>query len=122
MSGKDKLLAVTPTEGGGHLVSLSPSKILDELEINRIGRDIKELISNGARNLIVDFALVDHLSSSALGMLITIRDQLNSVKGSLKLCNIRPEIYQIFKITSLDRLFSIYPTTAEALEDLSDKP
>jgi len=115
MSEAANLLDVKTVSGGIHLVRLMPSKILDELQINSLGRQLGELIDNGARKVILDFDVVDHLSSSALGVLITTRQILNKVDGSLRLCNIRPDILQVFKITNLDNLFPIYPTVADAL-------
>lgn len=109
------LLAVETADGGVHLVALVPVRILDELEISGIGEGLRTLIDGGARKLVIDFSAVAHLSSSALGMLITVRQQLDEVHGSIKLCNIRPEILEVFKITSLDKLFSIYPSADEAL-------
>jgi anti-anti-sigma regulatory factor len=33
----------------------------------------------------------------------------------LKLSDINPQIFEVFKITRLDRIFEIHPTAAEAL-------
>ena len=35
-------------------------------------------------------------------------------KGKLKLANIRPQIYEVFKITRLNEVFDIYASTTEA--------
>lgn len=115
MSEPTELLTVEETDGGMHLVRLVPSKMLDGLEISAIGDQLTDLIDNGARKMVIDFSSVQYMSSSALGVLITVRQRLNEVNGSVRLCNIRAEIHEVFKITNLDRLFSIFSTAAEAL-------
>ena len=117
MAENDTLLTTNVTDNGVHISKLVPSKILDELQINEIGQQIIALIDKGARKLVLDFSNVDHLSSSALGMLITTKKRLDSVNGSLKLCSIQPQIFQVFQITKLNKLFTIYDTTAEALAE-----
>ncbi|NLX05451.1 MAG: STAS domain-containing protein [Phycisphaerae bacterium] len=118
MSRADELVVVEQTDNGACIARLVPSNVLDELQITGIGRQLTDLVDQGARRLVVDFSRVDHLSSSALGMLITVRQGLSQVKGDMRLCNIRPEIYEVFKITGLDKLFVIQPTVTEALASL----
>ena len=69
--------------------------------------------------LILNFAIVDFLSSAALGKLITLDKKVKAHSGKLKLCNIRPEIYEVFAITKLNKLFDIKTDEAEALAALA---
>lgn len=120
MSEPDELLTVQPADAGVHIAKLVPTKILDEPAISQIGQELAKLVDDGARKLLLDFARVDHLSSSALGMLITLRQNMTTAKGAIRLCNIRDEILQVFKITGLDKLFDIHPTTTEALASFKE--
>ncbi len=110
-----RMLEVIVTDGEVRLVKFVPSRILDEIQINTIGQQVISLIDEGVTKIVFDFSNVDHLSSSALGMLITIKKRLDNVGGTMKLCNIQPQIFQVFKITRLDKLFEIYDTATEAL-------
>jgi anti-sigma B factor antagonist len=47
-------------------------------------------------------------------MLITLDKQVKESKGSLKLSNINPQIYEVFKITRLNKLFDIHEEASEA--------
>jgi anti-sigma B factor antagonist len=38
-----------------------------------------------------------------------VNKKCKEFKINLKLCNIDPEIMQVFKITKLDKIFSIFP-------------
>jgi anti-sigma B factor antagonist len=100
---------------GVQVVKLMPRQILDQLQISEIGLGLKELIDQGTTKILLDFSNVDHLSSASLGMLITTKKQIEVVKGRFKLCSIKPQLFEVFKITRLDKVFSIYKNADEAL-------
>ncbi len=98
------------------VVEFADRKILEELSIAQIGDELSSLIMHRPQvRLVLNFNNVEHLSSAALGMLITLRNQVNEKNGRLKLSNIRPQIYEIFKITQLHKLFEIHETAAQAI-------
>jgi anti-sigma B factor antagonist len=49
-------------------------------------------------------------------MLIKLNNQVQEQAGKLKLSDITPPIYEVFKITRLNKLFEIYGTKEEALD------
>ena len=63
----------------------------------------------------LNFSSVEFLSSAALGKLITLDKKVKVHNSKLKLSNIRPEIYEVFAITKLNKLFDIYDNEADAL-------
>src|SRR5215217_3629792 len=102
------------------VVEFTNNKILDEANIAEIGSSLNSLIdeSDGPR-LLLDFANVDHLSSAALGMLINANNRVKQKNGQLRLTNIKPQIFEVFVITKLNKLFKIHSTRAEALASFS---
>ncbi len=120
MDENQSLLEVKVIDGDVYLSKFLSDKILDEIQINSIGKQVISLIDNNARKVVLDFGNVDYLSSSALGMLITIKKRLDSVGGELKLCNINKQIFQVFELTKLDKLFSIYDTSSQALAGFNE--
>ena len=106
-------------DDGIKLVELTESKILDELGIAEIGRELGELIAQTEKpKIVVDFVNVAHMSSSALGMLITLHKRICEKDGQLRLCEIRSEIYEVFVITRLNEIFRICESRDEAIESL----
>jgi len=102
------------------VVEFEDRKILEELAINQIQEQLSELImSQDAPKLLLNFRKVEHLSSAALGVLITLNKLVNESQGQLVLANIHPQIYEVFKITRLNKLFNIKGTTDEALRAFS---
>jgi anti-sigma B factor antagonist len=98
------------------IVEFTNNKILDEGNITDIGATLGSLIDEvGQPKLLLDFATVDHLSSAALGMLINVNNKIKQKNGQLRLANIKPQIFEVFVITKLNKLFRILPNRAEAL-------
>jgi anti-sigma B factor antagonist len=90
--------------------------ILDEGNIQQIGEEINGLIdSQDKPRLLISFANVDHLSSAALGTLITIHNKVKSRGGQLRLAQIDPQIYEVFVITKLNKLFQIHEDVDKAI-------
>ena len=97
-------------------------KILDEANIQELGQELIQLVDEENRDmLLLNFLNVDFLSSGALGKLIKLEKKVKARAGKLKLCCIRPEIFEVFQITRLDKLFQIYEDEAVALAAFSVK-
>jgi anti-sigma B factor antagonist len=78
-------------------------------------QQLLEVITQGGRNVIVDFSDTTFIDSTTLGVLVGGVKRLRSNDGQLALvCNDR-NITKIFEITGLDRVFTIYGTRDEAV-------
>ena len=98
------------------IVEFTNNRILDEANIADIGSTLNALIDEiDNPKLLLDFSTVDHLSSAALGMLINANNRVKERSGQLRLTNIKPQIFEVFVITKLNKLFRILPSRAEAL-------
>jgi anti-sigma B factor antagonist len=98
------------------IVNFQDASILDTAQIEQIGEQLYDLVDGRARRKIVlDFTKVRFLSSSALGILITLRKKADAIKGQIALCALREEIREVFKITKLEKVFKIYGNEDEAL-------
>ena len=105
--------------GSATVVELIDRKILDEVAILEIGEQLTTLVNQAdVPRLILDFGSVRHLSSSALGMLITLHKRIREKGGLLRLCNIQSAINEIFEITRLSEVFEIVESREAALAGL----
>ena len=99
------------------VVNFEDTAILDTLQVEQIGEALYELVDGKAcRKIILDFTKVQLLSSSALGILITLLKKSSEIKGRVVLCSLRPELRKIFKISRLDKMFEFADNEEEALE------
>ncbi|MEE9296204.1 MAG: STAS domain-containing protein [Phycisphaerae bacterium] len=108
---------ITVTKNDGvNVVEFNDRKILDELSITELGSQLREVAeSESAVKILLNFQNVEHMSSAALGMLITLHKLVQDKQGRLKLSNIQPQIFEVFKITRLNKLFEIHDSAAQAL-------
>ena len=92
-------------------------KILDEGNIQIIGNQLFGLVEDdGRQKIVLDFSNVEYLSSAALGKLITMDKKVKASKGRLRLCSVRPDIYEVFAITKLNKLFDMHEDQEKALD------
>jgi len=101
------------------IVSFVDEKILEEMDIRALQETIMSVIesASGGINMVLDFGNVRFLSSAVLGLLIRISKRIYERDGQLKLCNINPKIYEVFKITRLTKTFDIYKDVDSAVGD-----
>jgi len=98
------------------VVRFRDQKIIEDINIQELGQELFRLVEADHRGkLLLNFSSVDFLSSAALGKLISLDKKVKAHGGVLKLSNIRPEIYEVFAITKLNRLFDIQDDEASAL-------
>lgn len=75
-------------------------------------RDFREAIDNAlaqpdAAEVQVDLGSVDYLDSSALGMLLMLRDRCKSANKAVSLANCRGAVKQVLDIANFSRLFQM---------------
>lgn len=91
-------------------------KILDAASIQEMGEELFALVEKQNRKkLLLDFANVEFLSSAALNKLIVLDKKVKANGGRLKLCELKPEIREVFVITRLTQLFEINENESAAL-------
>ena len=119
MSSAASRLRVTKQDGVAR-IEFVDRNILDEANIQRIEEEIMEIIeAEDEPRVLISFENVDHLSSAALGTLITINTRIREKSGQLRLADIDKQIYEVFVITKLNNLFEIHDTSEQAMSSLA---
>ena len=57
--------------------------------------------------VVIDFTDVEYLDSSALGMLLMLRDRMNSAKKGLTIAGVHGNVKQVLEIANFGQLFHI---------------
>jgi anti-sigma B factor antagonist len=78
-------------------------------------QQLLDVISEGGKDVVVDFSDTTFIDSTTLGVLVGGVKRLRTQEGRLSLVCSDRNITKIFEITGLDRVFAIYPTRDEAL-------
>ncbi|MCK4624640.1 MAG: STAS domain-containing protein [Phycisphaerae bacterium] len=102
--------------GGVVVANFREASILDAQAIEAIGQQLYEIVDEKAqRKILLDFSRVRFLSSSLLGVLISLQKKAQSIKGQVAICSLRKDLKKPFQITHLDKLFKFYDDEEEAL-------
>lgn len=98
------------------VVNFCDASILDTQQVQQIGQELFDLVDKQARRrIILDFDKVRFLSSSALGILITLRKKADAIKAKIMICSLRDDLRKVFKITNLERMFEFHDNEEQAL-------
>jgi anti-sigma B factor antagonist len=73
------------------------------------------LVEAGDRRVVVDLARVEFLDSTGLGVLVGALRRLRGVDGELTLVCAQERLLKIFRITGLDRVFTLYESVDAAI-------
>ena len=99
------------------VVTLMDEKILDAAQISDLEESILPLAGESqGKSLVIDFSNVGFLSSSVLGLLIRLSKRVNETNGQLKLCSLKKQIAEIFRITRLNKIFDIFDDIEAAMK------
>ncbi len=90
------------------VVNFVEHKILNDMVIETVARELYDLAAReDCQNILLNFSGVGFLSSSVLGKLITLNKRMKGKGGRLRLCELRPEIMELFTLTNLTKIFDI---------------
>jgi anti-anti-sigma factor len=98
------------------VVELSLPESLDSGEFDRLNTALlEELALEPDGRWILDWSRLSYMGSSALGLMVNIRQRVKQAGGVLILCGMSPRLLQIFQTCCMERLFTIKPARADAL-------
>jgi serine/threonine-protein kinase RsbW len=89
---------------------------LDAIQTEAALKGVDAAIVDGARKVLLDMAGVTFMSSSGLRALLLMRKELLAHDGELRLCELRPEVQEVFGLTGFTQVFTIHRSRQEALD------
>jgi anti-sigma B factor antagonist len=107
------------SDGKPAVVTFRSASLSEPAEIAAISKQINEFVGRSRPACIIfDFGMVKFFSSQVLGLLLDIRAKLKEYEGEVLISGINPQLYRVFKITSLDKLFRFFPDKEAAIKSL----
>lgn len=113
----------TTEEGGGvQVVHFNDEKIIDDLKIQQIAKEMGEAVDKcEKRRMVINFERVKFMSSAMIGKLILLGNRCKTEQVELKFCSITPNIMEVFKIMKLNKRFDIQDDEAKAIKAFEKK-
>ena len=118
------MAAVKSKEVDGVLiVGFSAGQLLDESVIQQTGKELLEKVAEAeaSKKLLLTFHGVTFMSSAMLGRLVMLQKSCKQKGVDLKVCSISPEIFEVFKITKLNKMFDVHKDEQKALDSFNQK-
>jgi anti-sigma B factor antagonist len=100
-------------EGGIHVVAIQGS-LADEGNL-QAKEAFLHLLNEKPQRIVVDLSQMDYISSSGIGLLVSVLRRCRQAGIWMGLASLRPEIFELFKLTRLNQVFEIFDTRAAAL-------
>ena len=121
MTGMDEKVGIEITsEAGAAVVAFKATSISDVEGIDTASKQIKEFIQeNHPSGIVFDFERVKFFSSQVLGLLLSIRDELQTSNGEVVISAINPRLHRVFKITNLDKVFRFFQDRETAIKTIN---
>ena len=105
------------------IVGFAVGKLLDESVMQTVGKELLATASEleEGQKILLTFHGVSFMSSAMLGRLVQFLKKCKQQRAELKVCSISPEIFEIFKITNLNKLFDVQKDEQKALDSFNRK-
>jgi anti-sigma B factor antagonist len=104
-------------QGGVIVIRFGEHRILNELTIKKFGEELLYVADRpDCQNLLLNFTGVVGLSSAMLGIMLMLRKKMAQKSGKLRLCQVGPEIMDVFHATKLGQLFEILDNEQEGVK------
>ena len=87
---------------------------LDASIASSFKNELLEVVKDGVTKLLIDLSGVIFIDSSGLGSFVSLLKAMKG-KGSVSIAGANPAVTGLFKLTSMDRVFSIYPNVDDFL-------
>ena len=81
-------------------------------------RDEIQTVVNQHDTLLIDMSPLNFVDSSGLGALLSCLRAMNSKNGQLRLFGMTKPVKALFELVRMHRIFAIYASREEALEEL----
>ena len=80
-------------------------------------KKIFEVIDDGTKSVVVDFASLDYISSAGLRVLLKAAKELKRSEGKIVLCSMKDYIKEVFEIAGFVSLFPITSSVGDAVKE-----
>ncbi|KPK92644.1 anti-anti-sigma factor [bacterium SM23_31] len=90
-------------------------KLMGGNETRQITKKVESLLRDGVKNIVIDLANVNWMSSTGLGSIIESRRLITDKNGVLKLSAVTEKVKSLLMITQITNLFETYETADQAV-------
>ncbi len=112
--GKQEFSIDTNKQGEAHVVTIRGS-LADESNLLAKESFLK-LLDEKPNRIVVDLEATEYISSSGIGLLVSVLRRCRQRGISMPVCHLKPELLDLFRLTRLNQVFEIFDDLASALQ------
>jgi stage II sporulation protein AA (anti-sigma F factor antagonist) len=101
------------SEGAVHIIA--PEGRIDTTTSAGLEEVLRRVLDDGALDVLVDFSLVDYISSAGLRVFLVLARRTRDAEGRLVLCGMRPAVRQVFHLAGFMPLFTVEKSRESAV-------
>jgi anti-sigma B factor antagonist len=98
------------------VVSFNNVNRLNALVSEPIKEELKTFFNKSNTKLILNLEGVNFIDSSGFGVFLSVMKVSNNNYGAFKICNVAPEVMELFKLLQLHNVFEIYNNLDDCLK------
>lgn len=100
------------------VATLTVTELTQELGASALADLLDELAETGALHYILDVNVVQYMDSACLGCLVEALNRLATHGGRIAIANSNHSVHYIFRLTRLDRVFTICADVMSAIQSI----
>lgn len=100
----------------GETVVVQPTGRLNMVAAPRLREQLRELVDEGARRLVVDLSTTEFIDSSGLGALISGLKAARQGGGDLRIAAPTEQVRRVLTLTKLDKVLTAYGSAEDAFD------
>lgn len=98
----------------GSGVVVRPIGRLDSTTAPVAEQAIRDALARSGHRLLLDMGDLDYVSSAGLRVVLAAAKQSSAASGKFLVCDLKPQVRQVFELSGFTRIIAIVPTRAEA--------
>jgi len=96
---------------------VQPAGRLNMVAAPRLREQLRDLVENGSRRLVVDLSTTDFIDSSGLGALVSGLKAARQAGGDLRIVAPTVQVQSVLALTRLDRVLTTHDSADTAFDD-----
>jgi stage II sporulation protein AA (anti-sigma F factor antagonist) len=102
----------------GNALVISPQGHLDSRSAKDFQEIVEECIGGGEKSILLDFSMIDYVSSAGLRAILTLAKHQKEKNGKLAVCSLVGSVKDIFRISGFETIIDVYADQESALGNL----
>jgi len=99
----------------GNTLVITAEGRLDSQSAQDFQKKVLNCIDSGEKSILLDFSMIDYISSAGLRVILTSAKRQKEGKGKLAVCSLVDNVREVFRVSGFETIVDIFPDRETAL-------